>query len=125
MADTITVVDLAAGSEQVRPMTAGELAQRKADRAAAAAALAQEQEQALVELRCRCGRYLARTDWIMLPAAARPLDMSQTVADEIDANIDAWTAYRAALKAVFDDTVDPADPPALPTPPAAPTVHLD
>jgi hypothetical protein len=89
--------------------------------------IALEQYRALGELIARCDRYLAQTDWIMLPAAARPTDMSANLAQACDDNSKAWTKWRAAVKTIRDaaaaGTADPDDP-GFPDQPAAPAVVL-
>jgi hypothetical protein len=81
----------------------------------------------LDELVAQCDRYLAQTDWIMVPAAARPTDMSPSLAQACDDNQKAWAAWRSSVKAIRDaavaGTADP-DQPGFPDQPAAPEVVL-
>jgi hypothetical protein len=127
------LVDLSAASgprEAYVPLDAGEIAQRDTDEKAAAdagtARSAAAQEKLRSDLIGKCDRYLAQTDWIMLPESARPVDMDQALAATIDANVTAWRAWRQEIRVVRADadagTADLTAP--LPPQPSDPHVQL-
>lgn len=76
------------------------------------------------ELVARCDRWLAQTDWIMAPAAARPSDMSPGLAAACDANQKQWKAWRGKVRAARDAATAGGKIPDIPDPPAAPEVTL-
>jgi hypothetical protein len=79
-------------------LTDAEIAQRSVDDLAARATDAAALTRALGGLVAKCDRYLAQTDWIALPASARPVDMAAALASEVDANINAWIAWRQQVR---------------------------
>jgi hypothetical protein len=115
------------GRVVVRPLSEAELTQRDADAAASAASAVATQAAAAEAAIAKIDRYLAQTDWIMLPPAARPLDMDASLAAKLDANLTAWSTWRATLKVLrgklVDGTLAPADV-VFPGQPAEPSVIL-
>lgn len=121
---------LAAGvapGHQLVELTEDEIAALEEHQAEQAERLDADRARRLEEVIVRCDRYLAQTDWIMDPAAARPTDMSENLAKACDANAKKWAGWRAKVRAIRDaavaGTADPADP-GFPATPAAPAVSL-
>lgn len=100
------------------------LEQHRAEQADLAAATVAARHADIV---ARCDRYLALTDWIMAPASARPVDMSDSLAKACDKHAKAWAGWRAKVKeiraAAVAGTADPDDP-GFPDQPAAPALAL-
>jgi hypothetical protein len=123
--DALAASDVTPG--QVFELNDEEIAQHEADQAEFAERADAVVQQQFGELLARCDRYLAETDWIMLPAAARPVDMSANLAQTCDANQKAWAAWRAQVKQLRDAAAAGTanlDDPGFPDQPAAPAVVL-
>jgi hypothetical protein len=114
------------GRERVVELTPEELAQRDADTAEALEARKADRKRALLELRAKRDRLLAQTDVLALPASAWPVDMPQSLKDAIAANLDAWLAWRQALRDLPSTITASTDPRTVefPAPPAAPSLIL-
>jgi hypothetical protein len=112
---------------EIVELDADEIAELEARQAEAQQVAEAHQSHRFGELLAVCDRYLAQTDGIMLPAAARPIDMSANLAQACDDNAKAWTKWRAQIKTLRDaaaaGTADLEDP-GFPDQPAAPAVVL-
>lgn len=107
--------------ETVVPLDEDELADLAAREQAAIADAAAATAQAWIELRMKRDRWLAQTDAFF--ADPLPSDFPADKAADIQANLDAWKAFRQALRDLPANTSNPNDV-SWPAPPAAPQVYL-
>jgi hypothetical protein len=99
--DDTTIVDCASGQITQQSPTADDIAQAETDTAAAV-------EQQWAQLRATRDGRLTASDWTQLA------DTELTAED-----VQAWSAYRQALRDLPDNTTDPANPD-WPEPPPTP-----
>lgn len=120
--DRAAAAQLAPEAVTVVELNDDELAQHALDQQAAAAAAAAAVDAAWAALRAKRDGWLLQTDWMFLDQL--PTDTPAATLKAIEANKDAWTAFRQALRDITNGkATDPATV-EWPTPPEAPAITL-
>lgn len=127
MQDAKDVLAVGVATVQLVELDPDDLDALDAHRAEQSALAAAAQAARLADIVARCDRLLAQTDWIMAPAAARPVDMSARLVKACEKHAPEWAAWRAQVRdiraAAAAGTADPDDP-GFPVQPASPEIAL-